>query len=346
MLLKKKRESMKHIRIYSLIVTVFFLGASPYDVKKNIIERVNAIDQFKKQQVEKNKKILAHELVKLEQKLNPTCLWNRLRRVQPKTEKLIYIIVLGNNNHDNNNNNNYGYKKNLDSIMTQDYSNFHVLYVLDSSRNSSHDTITQYVQEKKWADKITFIYNPHNTRHVYNLENIYNVIQNLPDHAIVTYCDSSDWYDNQNFLTLINKIYDDKNIWVTYGSFVNWPTRKIELCKKIPKTIVAKRSFRTYRSIVGKPQTFYAWLFKLIKKEDLTYKNDFFKACEERAIINPLLEMAGHRLQFIPDTLYVYNNEARRKNITKTQDLEKFYSNIIIQQKKYDFLKEPKITIN
>ena len=54
-------------------------------------------------------------------------------------------------------------------------------------------------------------------------------------------------------------------------------------------------------------KTFYAKLFKKIKKEDLLYKGSFYPMAWDTALMIPMLEMARERHLFIPDILYVYN---------------------------------------
>jgi len=329
---------MKNSYCLHLFFIAFFFNLSAKKsrpkVQVKFVKGIKSAHQRKLQELEKYEKIQKKELLKLEQQNNPTSLRDQLKKIRPSAEKLIYIIITGKNHSD-------WYKKNLDSVMTQKYSNFHVMYLLDTTSSDVPDYIQAYIQEKKWGDKITLIH----TQEQNNLENIYHAISLCPDNAIVTICNSNDWYENRDVLTLFNKIYEDKNVWLTYGSCTN-SIRKPGLsapCKKIPKAIALKRSFRTYRWVTGQPQTFYAWLFKRIKKEDLMINGEFFKIpdAQERAIMYPLLEMAGHRFKFIPDTIYVHNSEVCTISLTRTMpdEFEKYYVNILQERKKYDFLK-------
>ena len=55
-------------------------------------------------------------------------------------------------------------------------------------------------------------------------------------------------------------------------------------------------------------KTFYAWLFKKIRTEDLRYEDKWIDPTSDLAIMWPIIEMAGPlHSKFIPDVLYVYN---------------------------------------
>jgi hypothetical protein len=61
------------------------------------------------------------------------------------------------------------------------------------------------------------------------------------------------------------------------------------------------------------PRTFYAWLFKKIKKEDLKaqnvsgYKGHFYPYSNDLAMMYPMLEMSGKHTVFIPKIAYIRN---------------------------------------
>lgn len=53
--------------------------------------------------------------------------------------------------------------------------------------------------------------------------------------------------------------------------------------------------------------SFYVDLFKMIKKEDLTYTNgDFYKYAYDVAMCTPMIEMASDRVFYVPELTYEY----------------------------------------
>ena len=55
-------------------------------------------------------------------------------------------------------------------------------------------------------------------------------------------------------------------------------------------------------------RTFYAGLFKAIRKEDLYYNGSFFPMCADVATMIPMAEMAWSHVRFISNILLIYND--------------------------------------
>lgn len=198
------------------------------------------------------------------------------------------------------------YRKNLDSIIQQDYKNFNVIYIDDGSSDGTGNLVSTYIQEKNLENKITLIGRQTQSG---MLANFYQVIHTCPDNAIIFMIDGSDWlYDNQA-LTRINQAYNNQNVWLTYGQYVEHPSQNHGCARSFPKTVIQERWYREYDWTTCAARTFYAWLFKQIKLTDLLYRNHFFIAAWDFACIFPMLEMAGDHCQFIPEVLYVCNKD-------------------------------------
>lgn len=196
------------------------------------------------------------------------------------------------------------YKQNLDSVFSQEYDNFHVIYVDDCSRDTTGNLVRQYVQERGLQDRITLILNPERHGAMYNL---YYAIHACADDAVIVTLDGDDWFAHPGVLQKLNEVYADPNIWLTYGQYVEYPSGQIGFSADFPPQVIQNNSFRTYGCPVSHLRTFYAGLFKKIKKEDLYYKGEFFPMTWDKAIMLPMLEMCGGKFKFIPDILYVYN---------------------------------------
>ena len=96
---------------------------------------------------------------------------------------------------------------------------------------------------------------------------------------------------------------------MTYGQYRSWPDNAFGLSKEIPSEVIRTNGFRTHEWCSSHLRSFYAWLFKLIKKDDLLAPDDtFYQMAWDQAIMFPLLEMSGHRARFIDEVLYVYND--------------------------------------
>jgi len=206
----------------------------------------------------------------------------------------------------------------LNSIFTQDYSNFRVIIVDDCSTDKNAEIIQRYIDVHNIGHRVTFIRNKIRHRKLFNL---YRVLYECNDDEIVIMVDGDDYLAHRHVLSYISSFYDDKNIWFTYGQYRNvpasqaleWGFKELGYCRNVPKHIQRKHAYRAYSFIYMHPRSFRAWLFKLVKLEDLIaegisgYVGDFYPAANDVAMYFPMVEMAHTRIKFISDILYIRN---------------------------------------
>lgn len=214
-------------------------------------------------------------------------------------EKKIVIVIASYNNLP-------WCKKNLLSVLRQVYNNYHVLYIDDASCDGTGDAVELLIQAVGAQDKITLIKNK--TRKG-ALENQYHAIHSCNDKDIILMLDGDDCFLGQEVFAYINKQYtDDEGLWLTYGQYIEYPSLKPGICCPIPATITHHNLFRTFRYVASHLRTFYAGLFKRIKKEDLCDdQGNFFMVTGDMAAMIPMLEMASGHFKFISKPLYEYN---------------------------------------
>ncbi|MCX5922438.1 MAG: glycosyltransferase [Candidatus Dependentiae bacterium] len=195
------------------------------------------------------------------------------------------------------------YKQNLDSIFTQNYHNYKLIYIDDCSPDGTGDLVEHYVAEKGQTDRVTVI---KNSTRVGALANYYTAIHMCKDNAIVVQVDGDDFLAHPTVLAKINDVYADPNIWFAYSQLLLWPANTIGWNQPYTK------NNSLYGPRGGGPshvRTFYAKLFKNIQREDLLYNGDFFSMAWDTAIILPMVEMAEEKhIAFIPEVLYIYND--------------------------------------
>ena len=86
--------------------------------------------------------------------------------------------------------------------------------------------------------------------------------------------DGDDWFAHDMVLERLNEIYADPEIWLTYGSYIEYPNYGYSVAnfaQPVPKRIFEKQSIREYTRkhwCFCQLRTFYASLFKKIKIED------------------------------------------------------------------------------
>lgn len=195
------------------------------------------------------------------------------------------------------------YLPNLLSICEQQYDNFHVIYIDDCSPDQTGDLVEKFIQNNKLDHRITLI---KNKVRVGALHNLYTAIHSCSDDAIIVTVDGDDWLACNNVLQIINEAYHSQNVWLTYGQFVMFPEKRTGFCQELPPENVARNDYRNCGGY-SHLRTFYAGLFKKIKKEDLCHEGQFYPMSWDVAMMTPMFEMAQGKYKFIPHITYVYN---------------------------------------
>ncbi len=198
------------------------------------------------------------------------------------------------------------YQKNLESVRTQNYDNYRVIYVNDASTDRTGELVAQYVEEHDLVDRFTYVENEQNKRALHNL---YYAIHSCDDEEIILTLDGDDWFSHDNVFKKINEAYQNQDVWLTYGQYQQYPNGRRGVCRAFPDNVIAKNNFRGYSWISSQLRTFYAKLFKSIKLEDLMHQGKFFPAAYDVAMMFPMLEMAGKHIRFIDEVLYIYNRQ-------------------------------------
>lgn len=194
----------------------------------------------------------------------------------------------------------------FESIINQEYENWILFYIDDNSTDDTYEQMVQLVQLHNLNDKVILIKNSDRRGHLYNQ---YHAIHSCDNNQIILILDGDDWLANNHVLQIINSAYADENIWLTYGQFWYLKKDKKGFCRPIPPDVIQKNTVRKISWRTSHLRTFYAGLFKAIKYEDLLYQGVFFPKCVDVATMFPMIEMAGPHIKYIPDILYIYNDD-------------------------------------
>ncbi|MFC1842065.1 glycosyltransferase family 2 protein [Candidatus Dependentiae bacterium] len=224
----------------------------------------------------------------------------RKSRASNKNKHIVVIIPSYNNMK--------WYEKNLSMLAAQEktYKNWKAIYIDDCSKDDTGQAVEHYIKKHNLEHKIKLIKNTVNKGAMYNL---YHAIHSCKNGDIVVTLDGDDWFKDEHVLSYINQVYQDKNVWMTYGQYEIYPSGKTGHCQKIPDVITSQNAFRKFRWLSSHLRTFYAGLFKKIAKKDLLYENKFYAMTWDMAMMFPMLEMAGKHAVSIDKVLYVYNQE-------------------------------------
>jgi glycosyltransferase involved in cell wall biosynthesis len=184
--------------------------------------------------------------------------------------------------------------KNLLSVLGQDYPHFRVIYIDDASTDSTLKLV------KELGKGVVEIVENRENRGA--LANIYHAVELAEEDEIVVNVDGDDWLKHKGVLSHLAKVYGSGEIWLSYGQYEHYPSGILGHCRPFESPI------RRAPWVSSHLRSYYAALFKKIRREDLLYEGKFFPVAGDLAFMIPMIEMAGEkRVKFIPEILYVYN---------------------------------------
>lgn len=257
---------------------------------------------------------------------------NNIKKIPSETlvEKSIVAVIPSFNNKN-------WLERNLGSIFSQEYKNYKIIYIDDCSIDGTADFVEKFVKENKQEHRFTLI---RNDRRKGALENLWRGIHMCQDMDIVATVDGDDWLADKDVFKVLNEVYSDINIWMTYGQFKVYPANAIGWCTKVPDDIIKNHAYRKFEHIPSHLRTFYAGLFKQIKMKDLVNFNGFYAMAWDIAMMIPMIEMADERHKFISRVLYDYNDDTPLNDHKVNKQLQTYLGNVLRAKKPYERLKE------
>jgi len=219
----------------------------------------------------------------------------------PVAEEKRFVVIIPSYN------NSLFCERNLFSVLTQSYENFRVIYIDDASTDDTQQKVALFIEKMDPKKRVTLIRNPKN---VGALENIYRAVHSCSKKEIVILVDGDDFLAHDGVLAYLNRVYANPYVWMTYGSFVEYPDMKPSepiTSEMIPLKVLLGGRVRRYPWRSSHLRSFYAGLFQKIHKEDLLWEGKFLPMGVDLAVMFPLLEMSGSHARYVDKVLYLYN---------------------------------------
>lgn len=218
---------------------------------------------------------------------------------------------------------------NVNSIKQQSYINYLATYGYDKSTDDTLEHLVSAIN----SDPNFLIYNNPNPGCFLNcFMGTYNYLKDnnlINPEDIIIEVDGDDWLLHPFVLQYLNQIYQDENIWMTYGQYIHYPSGELgghyelELNDYVDQT----NSYRINTFPYSHLKTYKAFLLDNITDEDLTdpTTGKYFNAAADFALCMPLVEQAGkNRIYRVPEALYVYNTSSDLESETNNRvDLQK-----------------------
>lgn len=186
----------------------------------------------------------------------------------------------------------------INSLKSQNYTDFVAYFIDDMSIDNSYNVAKDLVEGDERFILIR------NTEKKYKTKNFIDVIRDnkkIQWDDVILELDGDDKLSDNFVLGLVNKIYSDENIWICGSKWVDKDNRKMNYGKSDPEN--ARRTSWNFSHM----RTFRAFLFRLIKDEDLKYDDEYFKAACDLGHGIPMLEMSGtEHYYFLDKVTYIY----------------------------------------
>ena len=206
----------------------------------------------------------------------------------------------------------------------QSHTNCLFVYVDDQSKDGSYETLKSLTKDD---DRFIILKNPNNGSQAkaYMCAIDYLEQNNLifPEDIIVE-VDGDDWLSSTFVLEYINEIYQNPNIWMTYGQYQMWPNGKLggHYSMDINDAVNKHNQHRNYPFPYSHLKTYKYWLFNNIDRSDLIdpTTNELYSAAWDHVLCLPMVEMAGkNHIHRCDDVLYILNRHDELQNEGKTR---------------------------
>ncbi|RKY78381.1 hypothetical protein DRQ07_07675 [candidate division KSB1 bacterium] len=224
-------------------------------------------------------------------------------------------------------------EKCLNSIIIQDYPNWKAQVILDPVGDKTYERALKFQN-----DKMSII---QNEKPLYNIANFIKAVSLLEpeNNDVLIMIDGDDWLHNSSVLHTVKTYYEENpDLVLTHGSWEPYPTLK-QTNNFAYSEDDFKRGIRRVRWRGSHLRTCKYKLWKQLKDESLRDGDYYYTVAGDLAIMFPLLEMAGyHRVKFIPEILYVYNQETPFNDEKKKFQEQKAAESKLRNSEPYKFL--------
>lgn len=204
----------------------------------------------------------------------------------------------------------------LQSIRSQTHRNFRCVLIDDVSDDRTYERAQQAATGD---DRFQVLRNETRSFPLANIVRATALAAHDPDDVIVI-VDGDDWLKHDRVLELLARVYADPEVWLTYGSHELYrkPLRdrllrrvvRGKTARQYPDVVLQSGLYRYCPFFANHLRSYRKFLFDAIGNEDLRDEHGkYWWAAGDLATMIPMLEMAtAQHIRYLPDILYVYNN--------------------------------------
>ena len=150
--------------------------------------------------------------------------------------KFVYIVPSYNNKD--------WYKRNIDSMISQKNTNWHMIYIDDCSDDGTFDLVKKYLSDKGMLEKCTLIRQDKQYGQAYNRYLAYHLCN---DEDVCILLDGDDWLIDDTVLDYLEDFMKREDVDMTYGFFkyfVNGKTKDTKKHSDYSKECILNKKYR------------------------------------------------------------------------------------------------------
>ena len=211
----------------------------------------------------------------------------------------------------------------VNSLKSQSNQNFKVYFGYDKSTDDTLDNLKEAIGKDK--DQYKIIHNKGEKSFLGNFVYLYNYLKKnklVNKEDIIIEIDADDWLLDCFVLDVIDKAYQSKKTFMTYGQYIEYPKGNLggHFNMTIDNEVDSLNAYRRAPFPYSHLRTYKSWLLDKITDKDLINPKTgkYFKHAGDFALCMPMVELVGKKhITRIDDPIYVLNRHDDLENESK-----------------------------
>ena len=197
----------------------------------------------------------------------------------------------------------------IKSVQKQTHEKFKAIIIVDGGTTDETYEIAR--KQIRGDDRFILKKQPERMYGLHNLISGWETLRETDSEApndVLLEVDGDDKLMHPYVLKTLNKIYEDENIWLTYGSHQR-STGELVICREYPDFIWKKKGFSSFGWWASQLRTYRRFLWDNVKRSDMKDKEgNFYKVAWDLSFMLSMLEMCEKQnVKVIQEPLLYYN---------------------------------------